>query len=207
MKAINLIPPEAAQRAAARRKRFGIIMLGVIYVALLAVGFMYFRGQQTEVKDRLAIQQSDNAAVRAEVVALAPAADLQRELRNGSDQVERILVADIAWGRLLNDLGRVIPDRVWLDSFTAASLIDDENPAARGSVAMNRIAFDFPDAASWLRTLDSDRWPAIGTGWVLSTSAEEIVDGVPAVRFSSIGVLTTAALDDRLNDRIPSVPE
>ena len=32
MKAINLIPPEAAIRSAARRRRFGIVMLAVMYV-------------------------------------------------------------------------------------------------------------------------------------------------------------------------------
>ena len=113
----------------------------------------------------------------------------------------------MAWGRLLNDLGRVIPDRVWLDSFTARAEADPENPGSLGAVAMNGIAFDYPDAASWLRTLDSDRWLALGAGWVLATVQEQVVDGVTAVSFSSVGTLTPAALDDRLSDRIPTVPE
>ena len=107
----------------------------------------------------------------------------------------------------MNDLGRVIPDRVWLDSFSARAEVDPENPGSLGAVAMTGTAFDFPDAASWLRTLDSDRWPAVGAGWVLATTQEQVVEGVVAVTFSSVGTLTSAALDDRINERIPTVPE
>ena len=80
-------------------------------------------------------------------------------------------------------------------------------PASLGTVTFNGTAFDFPDAASWLRTLDSDRWPAIDTGWVLSTTSGEIFDGVVVVQFSSVGTLTNVALDDRAAERIPTVPE
>ncbi len=207
MKAINLLPPEAAIRAAARRRRFGLILLGVIYLALLGVGYMFFQGQEAEVQDRLAAQESLNQALRADIASLAPAADLERQLLEGAAQVQQVLATDIAWGRLLNDLGRVIPDRVWLDSFAARAERDPENPASLGTVSMNGTAFDYPDAASWLRTLDSDRWPAVGAGWVLNTAQEEIVDGVAAVTFSSVGTLTTSALDDRVTERIPTVPE
>ena len=233
MKAINLIPPDAALRAAARRKRFGFILLGLVYVALLAVGYMYFKGQLTEVEDQLAGQQADNnliraeisalapaaeldaqytagsnqiQAIRAEISALAPAAELDAQYTAGSNQIQAILASDIAFGRLLNDLGRVIPDRVWLDSLTATAQSDPANPSALGSVTMNGIAFDYPDAASWLRTLDSDRWPAVGVGWVLSTVQGD-VEEVPVVAFASVGVLTAASLDDRAARRIPAVPE
>lgn len=207
MKAINLLPPEAAIRAAARRRRFGFILLGVIYLALLGVGYMFFQGQEAEVQDRLAAQESLNQALRADIASLGPAADLERQLVEGAGQIQQVLATDVAWGRLLNDLGRVIPDRVWLDSFAARAERDPENPVSLGTVSMNGTAFDYPDAASWLRTLDSDRWPAVGAGWVLNTAQEEIVDGVAAVTFSSVGTLTTSALDDRVVDRIPTVPE
>lgn len=207
MKAINLLPPEAAQRAAARRRRLGLVLLGLLYLGLLAVGYLYFQGERDEVEDRLAQQEATNQALRAEIAALSPAADLERQLRDGATQIEQALATDVAWGRLLNDLGRVIPDRVWLDSFAARAEIDPENPLSFGTVSMNGTAFDYPDAASWLRTLDSDRWPSVGAGWVLNTTQEELFAGVPAVTFSSVGTLTAAALDQRVADRIPSVPE
>jgi len=207
MKAINLLPPEAAIRAAARRRRFGFILLGVVYLGVLAVGYMFFQGQKAEVEDELALQEATNQALQAEIGALSPAADLERQLRDGAAQIQQVLATDVAWGRLLNDLGRVIPDRVWLESFAARAEVDPENPLSFGTVSMNGTAFDYPDAASWLRTLDSDRWPSVGAGWVLNTTQEELFDGVPAVTFSSVGTLTAAALDQRVDDRVPTVPE
>ena len=168
---------------------------------------MLFQGQAGELEDRLTEQEMINQRLQADIAALAPARQLETDLRSGAGQITHILATDIAWGRLLNDLGRVIPDRIWLDSFTATAEVDPENPGALGAVAMTGIAFDYPDSASWLRTLDSDRWPAVGAGWVLSTTQEQVVDGVVAVSFSSVGTLTSAALDDRVNERIPTVPE
>ena len=60
MRTVNLLPPEAALRTAARRKSFGLILLGVIYLALLAVGFLYVQGQADEVEARLARQEETN---------------------------------------------------------------------------------------------------------------------------------------------------
>lgn len=207
MRTINLIPPEGALRAAARRKNFGFLVLGLLYVVLLAAGFLYFQGQAGEVDDRLATQQTINQELEADIAALAAAAELEAEFVAGIAHLESTLASDIAWGRLLNDLGRVIPDRVWLESFSAQAIVDLENPASFGTVSFNGTAFDFPDAASWLRTLDSDRWPAIDTGWVLTTNQGDIFEGVSVVQFSSVGSLTDAALDERAAGRIPTVPQ
>ena len=200
-------PHHALSAGETRQKRFFPNADRQIYLALLGVGYMFFQGQEAEVQDRLDAQESLNQALRADIASLAPAADLERQLLDGSAQIQQVLATDVAWGRLLNDLGRVIPDRVWLDSFAARAERDPENPAALGTVSMNGTAFDYPDAASWLRTLDSDRWPAVGAGWVLNTAQEEIVNGVAAVTFSSVGTLTTSALDDRIDERVPTVPE
>lgn len=206
MRPINLLPPEAAQRAASRRRRFGLLMLLAAYLGLLVVGFFFFSGRaamrEQERDDQLAV----NADLRTQIQALSAADALRSEFASRSDQVRTALAVDVAWGRLLNDLGRVIPDRVWLESLTATANAQEGEPGF-GSIQMTGVAFDYPDAASWLRTLDSDQWPAIGAGWVLSTTSEQIVDGVGAVNFGSVGTLTGEALSDRGTERIPAVPE
>jgi len=206
MRPINLLPPEAAQRAAARRKRVGFILLGVIWLALLFLGFLYFQSQADTKEAERDEQLATNDRIRSEIAALGPVAGLQSELNSRSDNVATVLRVDVAWGRLLNDLGRVIPDRVWLESFDASVQLDEETPGF-GSAQMSGIAFDYPDAASWLRTLDSDQWPAVGAGWVLSTAVEQVVEGVDAVSFSSAGTITSNALSNRAEQRIPEVPE
>ena len=87
MKAINLIPPEAAIRSADRRRRFGIVMLAVMYVALLGIGYMFFQGREGELQDRLSEQEMINQRLQADIAALAPARQLEADLRSGADQV------------------------------------------------------------------------------------------------------------------------
>ena len=206
MREINLLPPEAAKRAAARRKRFGFVLLGILWLALLFAGFLFFKGQADAKEEELAQQQAQNEAIRNDIAALSAVAGLQRSFDDRSEAIATALAVDVAWGRLLNDLGRVIPDRVWLENFSASVQVDEETPGF-GAIQMQGVAFDFPDASSWLRTLDSDQWPAIGAGWIQSTAVEEVVDGVPAVSFSSAGTITSNALSNRAEDRIPAVPE
>ncbi len=205
MRPINLLPPEAAQRAAARRKRVGFILLGVLWLVVLFIGFLFFSNRADQKEAERDEQLATNEDIRRQIAALASVAGLQAELDQRSDDVATVLAVDVAWGRLLNDLGRVIPDRVWLESFAAVVQVDEETPGF-GTVQMGGVAFDYPDAASWLRTLDSDQWPAIGAGWVLSTATEDIVEDVPAVVFASVGTLTSNALSNRVEERIPEVP-
>jgi Tfp pilus assembly protein PilN len=206
MRPINLLPPEAAQRAAARRARLGFALLAVVWLALLFLGFLFFSGRADSREEERDTQVALNDGIRSEIAALGPVAELARERDVRSDAIETALEIDVAWGRLLNDLARVIPDRVWLDSFSANVQVDEES-VGFGTVQMSGIAFDYPDTASWLRTLDSDQWPAIGAGWVLNTASEQVVEGVNAVSFSSAGTITQNALSDRAVERIPEVPE
>jgi Tfp pilus assembly protein PilN len=205
MRPINLLPPEAAEKAAARRRVAGLALLGVLYLGLLVVGYLYFRGQADQAEEARDQQFAVNEDLRQQIVALAPVAALNAEFEQKSEQVGEVLAVDVAWGRLLNDLARVIPDRVWLDGLAASVQVQEDQPGF-GTVQMTGVAFDYPDAATWLRTLDSDQWPAIGAGWVLSTTSEEVVDGVQAVNFSSVGTLTNNALSNRAEERIPEVP-
>ncbi len=207
MRAVNLLPPEEAQRSAARRKRLGFLFLLALYIGALALGYLFFAGRADQAEEDLAAQQATNQAIRDDIGRLASAGNLRNEYRGRAADVSSILATDVSWGRLLNDLARLIPDRVWLTSLTAAATVSDINPGSFGQVTMAGVAFDYPDAASWLRTLDSDRWPAVGAAWVNSTAVEMIAGGVEAVNFSSIGTLTDAAVSSRVDERIPEVPQ
>ncbi|MGH8937474.1 MAG: PilN domain-containing protein, partial [Acidimicrobiia bacterium] len=122
------------------------------------------------------------------------------------DMMAVILAADIAWGRLLNDLGRVIPDRVWLEGFAGQVNRSEENPDLLGQISGNGVAFEYPDVAAWLRTVDSDQFPALDGAWVNSASLASLGEA-EIIQFDSVASLTQAALSDRLAERIPEVPE
>ena len=104
---------------------------------------------------------------------------------------------------MLNDLGRVIPDRVWLDGFSGAADADPETGAV-GSMQTNGTGFDYPDVSAWLRALDSDRFPAVGGTWV-GTAGDSTIGNALVVQFTSTSALTPAAQSNRVDERVPEV--
>ncbi len=205
MRTINLLPPEAAQRATARRKTFGFLALAVAYIALLALVALWWQGKATDAEDDLATQLAANARIEAEISSLSGVRALRSTYDAGVDRLGTALARDIAWGRLLNDLARIIPDRLWLTSLTASLQQNEENPLLLGQVSVSGVAFDYPDASSWLRVLDAEEWPALGGGWVSSTSRSTIGDS-PVVNFTSVAALLDAARSNRIEERTPEVP-
>jgi len=205
MRAINLLPPEAAQRATARRKTAGFVALGIGYVALLALVAFWWQGKATDAEDELNAQLAANTRIQAEINSLDDVRALRSTYEDSVGRLDTALAQDIAWGRLLNDLARIIPDRLWVTSLTGTLQSDDENPFLLGQVSVTGVAFDYPDASSWLRVLDAEEWPALGGGWVSSTSRSTIGES-PVVNFTSVASLLEPARSNRVEERTPEVP-
>lgn len=201
MRPINLLPPEDAARREGRR--------GVVRMALVVLAFAVLLALLTVLwQDRLAAARGELAAEEAVV------ADLQRQVAGLRDAEEvlatyeelRGLVAsalenDVSWARILNDLGRIIPDRVWLTSLDGSSAAED---GVVGTFQASGVGFDVPDVAAWLRALESDAFPAVGGTWVSSIDESRIGE-VPVVDFTSLAYLTDAARSGRERDRVPEV--
>lgn len=205
MRTVNLLPPEAAQRATARRKTAGFVALGVVYLALLALAALWWQGKATDAEDDLDSQLVLNSRIEAEINSLDGVRTLRSTYEDGVDRLGSALAQDIAWGRLLNDLARIIPDRLWITSMTGNLQANEENPFLLGQVSVTGVAFDFADASSWLRVLDAEEWPALGGGWVSSTS-RSLIGESPVVNFTSVASLLDAARSSRVEERTPEVP-
>ncbi len=205
MRPINLLPPEAAKRTEARRRVGVVILLGLLYLAALGAVTVWWNGKATTAEEDLQRQVDTNGNLRQQIASLSSADDLRRRFESGVDDMQTALATDVAWGRLLNDVGRVITPRTWLTNLTANTVFDEEDPARFGQIQMQGVAFDYPDASSWLRVLDSEEWPAVGGAWVTATQLSEI-GGVPVVNFTSVASLTEGATSLRL-ERIPEVPQ
>jgi len=206
MRPINLLPPELEQKKEARRRVIGLIALGVAFLALLAVVTYWQNGKVQVAKDDLASQEQVNQETQQKITALASAQDLRAQYEDGISRVESVLASDVPWAKLFNDLARVIPDRVWLTSFSGSVAVDENDPDVVGQVQVGATAFDYPDASAWLRVIDSDVWPAVARGWVTSAQASTIGDN-PVIDFQSSASLTTASISSRVENRIPTVPE
>lgn len=204
MREINLLPPEAFKRLDARKRRAQIVVIAVLFVGLLAGLSAVWSGRVDRAENKVAIQQDRNSQLQEDVAALAGAQTFVDDYDANARLLTEALELDMSWGRLLNDLARMIPDRVWLESFSG--VIDDSGQGPLGSITVSGIGFAVPDISAWLRSLDSDRFPGVTGTWVQTVSGTEI-GPAEVVTFSSTTSLTERALSDRLADRVPVIEQ
>ena len=204
MRPINLLPPEVAEERS-RRRRVGLVIVGIVaYLALLGVGVLYWNSKVNAAREDVTAQREANQLLEREVVALSDAGELQTAYQDRSDLVRTALATDVDWGILLNDLARLIPPRVWVETFTG-TIVPATIPGVLGQVSFSGVGFDFPDVSAWLRALDSDQFNGVTGTWV-STVSEGTVGVADVVNFTSTAVLTSAAATNRAETLIPEVP-
>lgn len=206
MRPINLLPSEVSEKSKARRRVAGMGLGILAFLAVLALVTVWLLGQASDAEAELEAQRDTNVRLQTEIGALDGARQLRSDYQNGVARVQLALANDVAWGRLFNDLARIINDNAWLASLTAQASPPTDTEFTFGSLAVSGTAFWYQDAASWLRVLDSSYWPAVGAGWVSSTTQTEIEE-IPVINFVSAASLTSSALSTRIIDLIPEVPE
>jgi type IV pilus assembly protein PilN len=173
MRAINLLPPEALERAKVRRQRWLWIAGALVFVGLLAVATLWFQSRVDARKDALQAEQDEITQLQARAAGLSEFAALKGEFDTNVLILATALDRDVVWGRLLNDLGRLLPDRLWLTTFSGQVNTDPAVPTI-GEVTVSGIGFEFPDVSAWLRSLDSSTFPSVDQTWVSSISAAAI---------------------------------
>ena len=204
MRPINLLPPEVAEQRG-RRRRIGMAVFGAIaYVALLGVGVLYWDSKVSAAREEVDAQLEVNQTLEGDVVSLGDAGELRSQYQDKSDLVRTALATDVDWGILLNDLARLLPPRVWVETFSG-TIVGETAPGVLGQVAFSGVGFDFPDVSAWLRALDSDQFNGVTGTWV-STVSESTIGEAEVVTFNSTAVLTNAAATNRAETLIPEVP-
>ena len=204
MRPINLLPPEVARQRSRRRRLALMVIAGIAYVAVLAVGVLIWNGRIDTARRNLDTQLSVNQTLERQVVALSESGNLREEFNEKADLVRTALATDVDWGIILNDLARLLPPRLWVETFSGA-IVPPTTPGVVGQVAFSGIGFDFPDVSAWLRALDSEQFNGITGTWV-STVSEGIIGQSNVVTFTSTAVLTDAATTNRAEELIPEVP-
>jgi Tfp pilus assembly protein PilN len=209
MRTINLIPQEGKKQSESRQKLLLLVALGLIYILLLGVITVWRQGAVEDAEAEVRRQQQINQELLLEVNSLAGAEELSQEFAESVATLGAALINDVSWGRLINDLGRLIPDRVWVTSYSGS--VNRPDPTATegfdrvGDLAFSGIAFSPPDVAAWLRVLDSDRYPGVVGTWATGLTQSSIGEA-ETINFGSTTNLTTEALSTRLFDRIPEIP-
>lgn len=178
------------------------------FVALLALVTIWRQTAVDNREDDVIAERGINSGIEADVAALADAELIQEAFQQEAAKLEAALRNDVSWATLLNDLGRLIPDQVWLESFSGTSNFDPlgASTTGLGEVSVNGTAFTDEAVANWLRTLDSDRFASVTGTWVTSLSNTTLLE-VPVVQFASATQLSAGAITRRLSDRMPDVPQ
>lgn len=118
---INLIPDEIMRARLVKKARAGLVIIGVVYLAILA---LVFAGQRLEIKNRKAAR-SDIEAKRAALLSSgARQADLGiklADIRRAESELTQRLNATaglsgkkVAWAYVLKRLSQEMPEGVWL---------------------------------------------------------------------------------------------
>ena len=204
MRPINLLPPEVAQERS-RRQRIGLgVFAALAYMALLIVGVLYWNGKVSAAQADVDSQNTINQSLERDVAALATSGEIKTEFDGKADLVRSALSSDVDWGIFLNDLGRLLPPRVWVETFSG-SIIAQTTSGVLGQVAFSGVGFDYPDVSAWLRALDSGQFSGVTGPWV-STVSQGVIGDSDVVTFSSTAVLTDGATTNRADTLIPEVP-
>ncbi len=208
MRTINLIPQEGKRQTDGRQQLLLLLALGLIYILLLGVITVWRQGAVDDAEAEVQEQRQVNQALEVEINSLADAQAASDEFGAAVATLGVALINDVSWGRLINDLGRLIPDRVWLTSYSGTvNRLDpaDTETSSIGELAFSGVAFERPDVAAWLRVLDSDRYPGVVGTWATGITQSNIGEA-ETINFGSTTSLTEGALSSRFFDRIPEIP-
>jgi type IV pilus assembly protein PilM len=180
---ISLLPREVrAGREQRRQTALAGIAVGALAVVLLAL-WAARAGQVADENDQAAEEERRTETLQRQVAALADTTSLANDIAQRRSQVQAVLIDDIAWTRLFNEVATVIPNDVWLTNFTAAK--------QGGTVQLNATGFDHTSVARWLQRIGDLR--SLSNLWVPNaTKAANIVT------FSSTANLTPQARSNRL---------
>ena len=203
MRPINLLPQESLENVKARQRIARLVVYGIMYLIMLGIISFVWQGRVGNAERRVEDETAINQQLERDVAALADARDLVARYDANVAIIDAALSSEVSWGRVLNDLARMLPDRVWLTTFAGTSGAMDDG--SLGTVTVEGTAFDVPDVSAWLRSLDSDRFPSVDGTWVSGVNTG-LIGEIEVVSFSSATSLTFNAASDRRSSRVPEVP-
>lgn len=214
MRNINLLPPELAERRRARRQAVILVIIGLSYVVLLGLFWVFRNLEVGRQNDRLLVAQRQATALQIQVDELQEFADLERLVKERQATLASVMDRDIAWSRLLIELSMIIPGDAWLTSFVGATEEPQEQTAAPeggaqaaplaptrlGTLNFAGTTFDFPGVAKWITRLQELK--SLQTIWVPSAAKSEIATR-DVVTFTSTADLSAGAASNRFKTGAP----
>jgi len=133
------------------------------------------------------------AALEQDIAALTYLREVEGTYDGRVDLVTRALAGDVAWPRVLQELATVLPDDVWLESFSGAAGADGE----RATIEVRGRGSNHTSSARWLIRVGA--LESTAGLWVPTSSISIDAEDLPTVEFDSDAFLTDRATSDRLD--------
>jgi Tfp pilus assembly protein PilN len=205
---VNLLPPETLKRQKTRRLTGIVAVAGLAVVAVLVLFFVLQSARVSHLRDEVAAQNTQNAALQTEATSLQPYETMRQDLATRQTLVNRALAGDIDWSNILHELSAAIPPSAWFlnvsanASPTASTAVAPPTTGAPstpstgivGSITFQGNALDTGTLSSFLIRLQRE------PGWVnawMSTAQKTAVGSTPVWTFSSSVDLTKDVLSRR----------
>lgn len=125
---VNLLPPEIAERAAARRIRTYSVLGVVVFAVLLGGLYVLKLGAVEQARSERDDAQMRVVQLEQRIAALDEYRVLAERLDNGNALLTAAMADEISWARVLNDLSLAFPNSASLETLTA-EMVDAEPPA------------------------------------------------------------------------------
>lgn len=189
---ISLLPGEIAVRRAERRQ---VAMAGAAVAAVAAglVGlFLLRQGSVADAADAADREEARTSTLTAQVASLSEVETLEADLATRRATVDATLAGDVAWTRVLQEVAAVLPNDVWLTTFSGTR--GDPATAGTDTLSFTAMGFDQTSAARWL--LRIGELPSVTGLWLPSSTSTEAA-GRELVTFTSNANLTPSAHSDR----------
>lgn len=189
---ISLLPNEISQAKVVQRQLVGAGAGVAGFAAVLLALFLMRSGQVDRAEEAAQAEEDRTVVLQAEIAAMADVEALQADLASRTATVTGVLVTDVAWTRMLQEVATVIPSDVWLESFNGTA----GTAGAPGTVTFSAKGYDQTSTARWLlRLSEVDSFADL---WVPSSTKTPEGTAPETVTFSSNADLTTAAISDRV---------
>jgi type IV pilus assembly protein PilN len=142
---INLLPVKAAQKKERLRGQMIVaasslvatgVACGVVYAALLG----NIRSQQAEIADK----EAEISRLKKDIGEVGHFKNLQKELQGKLDVLAQLKAARSGPVKLIDELSRALPEKVWLTSFKESG----------GSISISGVGLNEEVVAEFLRNLE-----------------------------------------------------
>ena len=142
---INLLPVRAAQKKEKLRSQISVLVL-VIIAALLACGGLYFKitTDIDQQKTEIAEINAEISQLNAKIGQVGRYKKLQDELRSKLEVLGKLKEAKSGPVRLLDELSRVLPQKLWLTSFKESG----------GGISLNGVGINENTVADFMQKLE-----------------------------------------------------